>query len=356
MDTTFPTTISASRVPAVLGLDKRVSPLTLFLRLRGVIQERDLEHDEAVREGRFYERATAEIICAKYNMKLVDGFEQREMVSGCLSGHPDFLAIDETGKLVILEVKNPFWSYSGGESDDDWGEPGTDEVPRAYLIQSMVYCHLFRKWVGIATAGGEFTVYPDAEPADYAYVVVKLRGGVERYKVPYNPRVIAAVEAEVQEMLRRVRENDPPDARDEPDMRKRWIGDPKATTTLDARMLNTLAEIVKVKAQIKELEAHESALKMEVFGTLRENSTGTYNDVVVVTAKPSRGFNAERFWADNSAWAIANGYVTVDTTRLRNEQKALYEQFMEAKEAMGEQKRTLLIKDRAIKQIMESIQ
>lgn len=348
MDTELPTTISASRVPALLGLDKRLSPLTLFLRLRGAIQERDISNDEAVREGRFYERATAEIICDKYKMVIVAGFEQKLLQSGCLSGHPDFVVQDEHGKLAVLEVKNPFWSYAGGENDDDWGEPGTDQVPRAYFIQSLIYQHLLRD---AAIDMGEI--------ADYAYVAVKLRGGVERFRVPYDPEIIEVVKREVDMMLTRVQINDPPDPRDEADMRKRWIVDDTRKAEVNLAFVGgVLKQLREVKAQLKDLGARESELKAMILGVLQEAAEAEFIDhqtgerIPVLTAKANREFDAAACWASQRDLLIERGYATVDTARLRVEQKSLYEQFMSTPTEIGSQKRTIRLRDKAIDQIL----
>ena len=362
-----PETISASRVPAVLGLDKRLSPLALFLQLRGVVEPKDISNQEAIREGIYYERATAEIACAKFGMKIVEGFEQKTLRHGKLSGHPDFLMIDEHGKLVIGEVKNPFFAYSGGEGDDDWGEPGTDEVPRAYYLQSLIYSFLFQKWIAeqMPKKKSERETTPEMEQAqgvaDYAYVIARLRGGVERFKVPYSYAVVQKVESEVDMMLERVRLNDPPTPADEQDMRLRWVVDEeKPAAECNIALVSVLDHLQKVKASIKVLEKQESELKMQVLGHMQDCGElqyvdhGTGDRISVATAKASRSFQKSECWEQHRDLLLEKGYVTVDTTRLRAEQKGLYDQFMKAPTNVAEQKRTIRLKSKAIDQILQA--
>lgn len=361
---TVPNTISASRVPALLGIDKRCSPLTLFLRLRGAIGEEDLSENEAVREGIFYERATADIACHKFGMRIVDGFEQKTLTHGQLSGHPDFLAIDEHGKLAILEVKNPFWSYAGDDGDDSWGEPGTDQVPKAHMVQAMIYCHLFREWSNSAERSKPRAVdIFDKELADYAYVIARLRGGVERYKVPLDKEVIRLVEEEVRLMLTRVEIDDPPDPQDEADQRMRWVvKDPTKKAPCNVEMVALLDTLRNVKKQLKAMGEQESAIKAQILGHARDAAVleyvdhGTGEAIEIATLKPMRKFDKRQCLLDHAEALMAADCLTVDVERLKKHQRALHEQYSNVPEDMGAQTRQLRLKEKAIDQILKSME
>lgn len=355
-----PDTISASRVPALLGLDKRCSPLTLFLRLRGAIGEEDLSENEAVREGIFYERATADIACHKFGMSIVEGFEQKELWSGQLSGHPDFLVIDEHGKLAILEVKNPFWSYAGDDGDDSWGEPGTDQVPKAHMVQSMIYCHLIRS---DSFRQMLLRLSLSREVADYAYVVARLRGGVERYKVPLDKEVIRLVEDEVRMMLTRVEINDPPTPLDEQDMRMRWVvSDPAKKAPCNIEMVALLDTLRDIKAQTKALGDQESAIKAQILGHAQDAAIlefvdhGTGEAIEIATLKPMRKFDKRQCLLDHAEALMAADCLTVDVERLKKHQRALHEQYSNVPMEMGAQTRQLRLKEKAIDQILKRME
>lgn len=351
-------TISASRVAAILGLDPYLSPLTMFLLARGEIEEKDIGDDEAVLQGRFYERATADIACHKYGMTIVPGFEQMEMRDGCLSGHPDFVAIDEHGNFAVLEVKNPFFAIA---NSDEWGDPGTDLVPKRHFIQSLTYNHLLMMWSKSSNDDFANAFRSNARHggvADYAYVIARLRGGVERYKIPYDKQVIAKIESEVAMFLDRVERNDPPDPRDEQDMRRRWAADPGKVAECNDAMLYQMKALQDVKAQIKALEEQKEQIQTMILGFAQDASAIEYVDefgarTMVATAKASRQFNKEKCFAEHGPRLIEKGLITIDTTRLAKEQKALYESYMEVVVERGKQRRSLLIQGKELDRLME---
>lgn len=345
-----PNTISASRIPAMLGMDSRCSPLSLFLRMTGAIKEQSLDEDVAIQQGRFYEKATAEWACAVYGMKLVDGFEQRTLRNGVLSGHPDFLAVDEHGKLVILEVKNPFWSYSG----NDWGESGTDQVPKPYFIQASVYGDLFREWClnhdnammisDTLVKLGCLSADDVAERiADYTYVVAKLSGGIQRFKVPIDQEIIAMVTKEADAFLVRVATGDMPSPQDETDMRNRWPVTEDKAVECDIAFLETLRALSSVRAQAKALSEQESTLKALILGFAQDAAKIQHRGIVVATLDAQRAFDAEACLAAHPD-LLTKGYAKLDTTKLAKEQKALHEMYMRKPENAVDQTRVIRLK------------
>lgn len=337
----------------MLGMDHRCSPLTLFLRMQGKLPDGDPDND-AMKAGRYYERATAEWACDEYGMKIVEGFEQKTLEHGPLSGHPDFLAIDEDGKLVILEVKNPFWSYKG----DDWGESGTDEVPKPYFLQSLVYCHLFRKWIGenqhgmeidaIALEPGQVSsslpaaffrpLADDPSPAvalrevaDYAYVIAKLGGGICRYKIPFDQAIVSRVEADAQTFIARVLNDDPPTPQDEQDMRNLWPVTEGKVADCNSAFVEQLKTLDSIKKQIKALTEQESALKTLILGFAQDaeriewvKDDGTR--IPVCSLGTNRSLDVEALTADHPA--LLESFAKLDTTALRKADKALAESYM----------------------------
>ncbi len=349
----IPETISASRVPALLGMDSRCSPLTLFLRLSGQLGEQYLDGDVAIQQGRYYERATADWCCDVYGMKIVPGFEQLNMRAGVLSGHPDFAVIDEHGKLAILEVKNPFWSYKG----DDWGEAGTDQVPKAYYVQTLVYQELLRAWwkdqvkleeVFAMTLGADD---PVPELADYGYVCAKLSGGIDRFKIAYDKDIIANVQKEVEMMLTRVQIDDPPAPEDEQDMRNRWPVVEGKVSECNEAFMEQLKLLIRVKKQIKELEEQKSALQTIVLGHAQDAEKLEFvdtdgNRTLVATLGVNRKFDAEACVEAHPD--LPRDYFKLDAAKLRKEQKALHEMFSKKPEKATEQTRVIRLKEKAI--------
>ena len=315
-------TVSASRIAAMLGLDRYCTPLTLFLRMRGQLD--DTVGNAAIQQGRYYERATCDWACDTYDMEIVPGWEQSRLSYGYLSGHPDFVVRDEHGKLAIAEVKNPFWSYKG----DDWGEPGTDQVPRAHFLQAMTYNHLVLK--GVVTKGVRMDGTKDW--ADYSYVIAKLKGGIARYKIPYDAEIMARVEAQAEVFVNRVRENNPPTPENEQDMRNLWPVEEDKVADCNSAFVEQLRALDAVKKQIKQLTEQESALKAVVLGFARD---------------------AERIeftWAEAEAAELRDRpdlmqkYAKLDTAALRRDDKALVESYMRRPEEPTKATRVIRLK------------
>lgn len=329
----------------MLGMDPRCSPLTLFLRMRGELP--DDPDNEAMLQGRYYERATAEIACHKYGMQLIDGYDQLAVEDGVLSGHPDFIVADESNRLVICEVKNPFFSYKG----DGWGDPGTDQVPVPYWIQSMIYAHLLRVWHENQDHIGLAMCYPGGGPmpvADYAYVVARLHGGVERFKVPFDKDIVERVRREAEMFLTRVQIDDPPDPQDEQDMRNRWPVSEGVVAECGHELLAQVQALVQVKKAISDLEKQETAIKTLLLGYMKDAEALDYVDHAAGTRQRILEAKANRK-LDEAALIAAHPdlltrYPALDTAKLRKEQKGLVEAFMRRPEKATEQTRVLRVK------------
>lgn len=122
--------MSASKVPAVLGLSKWKSPFSLWHMMAGNIPPEP--STDLTRRGHYLEPAVAAWFAAQH--------EDYEVLGGGAWGHPQFqwytaspdrlLSSKDSGEVsALLELK------SEGDLDAGWGEPGTDEIPPAYRAQ-----------------------------------------------------------------------------------------------------------------------------------------------------------------------------------------------------------------------------
>ena len=123
------TGIGASDVPAILGVDPWRGPWDVWMAKVHPSDFTDMS--EAMEWGHRLEQA----ICDKF-LEGRDHFEAKrgetmrsEELSFALAT-PDFL-LYEDGRLVgLLEVKTSGWRRL-----DDWGTPGTDQIPSHYMAQ-----------------------------------------------------------------------------------------------------------------------------------------------------------------------------------------------------------------------------
>lgn len=322
-------TISASRIGALLGVDPRKSPLTLYHELKGEIAP--IPDSEVLMEGREFEEAIARIACKKYNLQKVTS--QVEYHTKQITGHADFVVKDGSGKLVILEIKN---TRHGAAGDGQWGDAGTDVVPLHYWFQVQVYIWLLKQ-------------YEPEFSADYGLIAAHLRDGTTLYKIPYDAKVIEKIQIEVANFIQRLETDNPPDPKDEADMRLRWTVREDAVATGGSEQLEWCKKLRELGQQRRQIEAQESELKTLLLGfakdcakiTVPHPTTG--EPVVIATLGSDRQFDAARFFQENPT--MASMYMKLDTTRLGKEQRTLYEQYMSRPTSSVNQKRTIRIKE-----------
>lgn len=162
--------LGGSEIAAVLGLSKWESPLSLWLRKAQQIPLDDKDNSP-MEAGRRLEAA----ICQKF----ADAHELGGLLQPAATyrhadrpwqiANPDRFIYNVDGEVeAILEAK--FAIY-----DEEWGEPGTDEIPPYYLAQTRWYLDVFgldtcyvEVFVG---SQGEFREYiVRADESDQAYL------------------------------------------------------------------------------------------------------------------------------------------------------------------------------------------
>lgn len=181
--------IGSSDAAACCGIDPHRTPLHVWADKRGLWKQPD---NPAMRRGRLLEPIVAQM----YEEETGDGLIDPNGKTIAHPMHPwklatvDRFRADGTG---IVEIKTVRQLRQGV---DDWGEPGTDQIPHHYLCQVM---HQM-----------DVTGHKSAE-------VVVLVGGEELliYKVKFNETLAVMIHDQCFEMWKRVQENSLP----EPDWR-----------------------------------------------------------------------------------------------------------------------------------------
>jgi putative phage-type endonuclease len=143
--------IGASEAAAACGLSRWMTPLELYLIKIG--EREPQQANEAMHWGKRLENAILDEL--EYRTGLVIQERQPRMVE---CSRPYLWAtldgwIDE---ITIVEAKTA--SYAG----EDWGEPGTDDIPTEYLIQisqQLFVSHARICLVPVLIAGRDFRIY-----------------------------------------------------------------------------------------------------------------------------------------------------------------------------------------------------
>ena len=121
--------MSASKVPVALGLSPWQSPFALWHEMTGRTV-RDTEQTPAMARGHFLESGVLAWWLAQHPDVVMWDAQATVWLEDWGLATLDALATLDDGTTVICEVKT-------SSSWDEWGEPGTDQVPVAYLAQVL---------------------------------------------------------------------------------------------------------------------------------------------------------------------------------------------------------------------------
>jgi hypothetical protein len=341
----LPSTIRASSIAAMLGLDPRKSPLALFHELCGTTgfddadeqdgDDEDAPIDDPILEGRLFEDAVANVVRRKFKLMVEDPDDSKELRDRHIVGHRDRI-FTEDGRHGVLEIKNPFTPVADG-----YGDPGSDVVPRRHWCQTQTYQGLFRRFMASlpAPAGDPLLV------ADHSYLAARLRGGVELFKVGYDDEVYEAFQKEAERFLHRVHMGDPPTPRDEQDMRRRWMVDDTRTVIVGADVLAWMKQLKEVKAGLKAGKQAESELKTLIFGRVADAKFVSYRDgdegpiTSIATVGSDRRFDVAAFTVAHPD--LAQRCQKLDKAAVKALDERLYDSFMRKPANIAEQKRVL---------------
>lgn len=117
---------------AILGVHPYKSSYEVWCEKLGLVQRQE---SPAMRFGRMAESMVVDMYAEQFGFGFEESGVVRHPERPFLAGNPDRLFKDRPG---ILEVKTTKDNFTG----DGWGEPGTDQVPKHYLIQGVYYLML----------------------------------------------------------------------------------------------------------------------------------------------------------------------------------------------------------------------
>jgi len=286
------TGIGGSDAAAVLGLSKYKTPLQVYQEKRGEIG--GIPDNEPMLWGRVLEPVIRQQYAERTGrtVRLPEGIIRHQT-------HPFMLAtvdgITDDGRLV--EVKT-------ARTAQDWGEPGTDEVPQAYLIQVQHYL--------------EVTALPVAD-------VAVLIGGSDfrMYEIEADRELQGMIIDGEADFWRRVEQGIPPDPVSFADVQAMFGKFSKeGAVEADAATAEAIANIKRIKEMVKALEEEEETTKAVIMKALGENDTLIQKGKVLATWKAQAG--AKRF----------------DSKTFQTHHPDLYAQFV----AIGEPTRRFLLK------------
>jgi putative phage-type endonuclease len=262
--------LGGSDAAAALGLSPWKTPLALYLEKRGELPP--VDETEAMRWGSIHEPNILNAYAQRQGVPLV--------AHPPLMRHPQypwlFASLDARTDERVVEAKT-------ARSAEGWGEPGSDQIPEAYLLQVQHYMLV--------------TALPIAD-------VAALIGG--------NDFRVYTVEAdrELHEMLiegehefwQRVQRGEPPAAQSYEDVKMKWRLSNASPIEADSNVVRYVADLRAVHERMKNDDAMADTLTGLICDYMGAHDTLTHNGAVLATwkmTKPSKQFDRERFQAEH---------------------------------------------------------
>lgn len=285
--------IGGSDVAGILGLSKWKTPLQVYQEKRGEIGPQP--DNEAMKWGRYLEPVVRQAYA--------DTTGREVRVPTEMLRHPElaFMLANVDGLTEdrrVVEVKT-------ARTAEGWGEPGSDEIPQAYLLQVQHYMKV--------------TAFPVAD------VAVLIGGSDFRlYEVPADPELQdMLVEAE-SEFWQRVVDANPPDPMTYADVLARFGRSSRAQSVVaGTAAADACAKLREIKEQREALDMLEEGARLHITKLLGEADT-----LVDAGGKVL------------ATWKVQAGAKRLDGTALKVAHPAIYEQFVK----VGDPCRRLLLK------------
>lgn len=269
--------VGGSEAFAALGKDPRCSRLELYLRKTGEMPEPDLSKDERVRFGALLEDA----IRQEFSRRI-----ERDVTTCATLEHPTYpLVGTPDGWMPALKHGVEIKMADKFEADD-FGEPGTDQVPIRYLVQCACYMALTDsdRWKLCVLIGGN---------------------DLRIYEIPRDKELEAAILLGITEFWSHVEKRDPPSPETPTEVRLRWPKDLGHSIIATDEIIEQVAILTNASAEAKTAERIADEAKAEIQRFMQDASqlvhpTGT----VIATwrkAKDSERFDAKRFAVEHPA-------------------------------------------------------
>lgn len=255
--------LGGSDAAAALGLSPWTSPLELYLQKRGELQPEG-DPTSWQRWGHLLEDLIADEAAGQLGIKVA-----RRNQTQVHKAHPFMRAnIDRRvlNERAMMECK------SSGFRDDNWGEPGTDEIPVYYATQVHHYLEVL-----------------DLERC-YVPVLFLLNRTIDVYVVERNRDIgERLVQAEAKFWTEHVLAGVPPEPRSIAEVRQIWRGDAELECYATDDVDDMHQELEDIRARQKADKTRREELEFEIAKFMGEASLlmPFQGDKPLVTHKPS---------------------------------------------------------------------
>ena len=226
--------LGGSDAAAVLGVSPWRTPLDVYLEKRG--EADPVESTEAMEWGTRLENSVAEAAAESLGVKVR---RRNQMLT-----HPRHswmianLDREVVGKRALMEIK------TAGYRSDEWGEAGTDQIPRHYVAQVVHY---------LAVRDYELAYVP---------VLFMRERRLAVYEIHRDPELeTMLIEAEGRFWREHVEAGLPPEPTTLTDVRKRWPRDDGGIAVATDGVLESVGQLRAVREREREVESERERLE-----------------------------------------------------------------------------------------------
>ena len=260
--------IGCSKIAQALGLSRFGTRLELWEHLTGRREPPDLSNDLRVALGEPMEQVLRPFAAQRLGRELRRDRREYRHPTLPLVGHVDYRAEKLAGESTrpVVDMKTSL----GFGARHRFGEDGTDEVDDDVLLQMQGYCLL--------------------TGASDAFVVALTPGPeLKVYTIHADRELAQMIEDGIRDFWRLVETDTPPDPASEAEARALWTAHrPGAAIELAEEDAESLRELARLKAEIREREKQEEALRDRLIPRFGDAEVITFQGAPLATFKANK--------------------------------------------------------------------
>lgn len=267
--------VTASKVGAIIGVSPYQSPAAMWLLIAGQVDPEP--PTEAMRRGTNQETHILDWFFTELHPELDRQAGETTWTRPDMdwaAANTDAHATTPDGDVVFIEAKSV-----ARDSNNEWGEPYTDEIPLTYYVQTLWSMHM--------------THHQDGPQVTRTYVV-KHGPWIDQYDVylvDYDPQVALALEGQCHTFWRSLQD---PAGCPEP---SNMVGEHQRFTKLhegidqgfDWEISHDLAaDYLRAKADKKNAQAREDGAKARILKAMGTAHTASCNGITIGYRRPTK--------------------------------------------------------------------
>ena len=238
--------IGGSDVAPILGMSKWSTPYSVYADKRGELEPQQENIDMLI--GTLFEPWL---------------FDQYKQITGVSIRKSHKILVDKEYPFLLANVdaihRGKVVEFKTARNSDEWGQPGTDQVPPAYLLQCQHYMRVTGK--SVCDLG---VLFKDARIPELVI-----------YEIQRDDDLLALVIPKLVDFWKCVQEGIPPAAINPDDALQKWRRSEPITKPATSEVATYITGLTSVRNQIKSLAETEDRLKTQIMEYMQDADTLT---------------------------------------------------------------------------------